>query len=55
MNKSVAESPSYGPKTQEGVGIFLREYPQYAARGVVHDVAIGPKGWAALFKLAYGK
>jgi hypothetical protein len=55
MNKSVAESPSYGPKTQESVGIFHRKYPQYAAQGSTWDVEIGPKGWAALFKLAYGK
>jgi N-acetyl-anhydromuramyl-L-alanine amidase AmpD len=55
MNKSVAESANYGPKTQEGVGIFHRKYPQYAAQGSSWDVEIGPKGWAALFKLAYGK
>jgi hypothetical protein len=55
MNKSVPESDVYGPKTQESVGIFLRKYPQFAAKGVAHDVAIGPKGWAYLFKLAYGK
>ncbi|WP_326827356.1 peptidoglycan recognition protein family protein [Streptomyces sp. NBC_01751] len=55
MNKSVPESANYGPKTQLGVSLFLRRYPQYAAKGVAHDVAIGPKGWAALFNLAYGK
>ncbi|MFC7979517.1 N-acetylmuramoyl-L-alanine amidase [Streptomyces cinereoruber] len=55
MNKSVPEADNYGPKTQEGVGIFHRKYPQYAAKGSTWDVAIGPKGWAALFSLAYGK
>ena len=55
MNKSVPESDNYGPKTQEGVGLFLRKYPQYASQGSTWDVAIGPKGWAFLFTLAYGK
>lgn len=55
MNKSVAESDNYGPKTQESVGLFLRKFPQFAAKGVAHDVAIGPKGWAFLFNFAYGK
>jgi hypothetical protein len=55
MNKSVPESDNYGPKTQEGVGLFLRKFPQYASQGSTWDVEIGPKGWAALFKLAYGK
>jgi len=53
MNKGVPESDNYGPKTQESVGLFHRKYPQYAAKGSTWDVAIGPKGWAALFKLAY--
>ncbi|MFI8237611.1 N-acetylmuramoyl-L-alanine amidase [Streptomyces sp. NPDC085866] len=55
MNKSVPESDNYGPKTQYGVGLFHRKHPQYAAQGSTWDVAIGPKGWAALFTLAYGK
>jgi N-acetyl-anhydromuramyl-L-alanine amidase AmpD len=55
MNKSVPESDNYGPKTQESVGLFHRKFPQYAAQGSTWDVAIGPKGWAALFKRAYGK
>ncbi|MCP9207800.1 N-acetylmuramoyl-L-alanine amidase [Streptomyces sp. NEAU-Y11] len=55
MNKSVPESDNYGPKTQEGVGLFLRKYPRYASQGSTWDVAIGPKGWAYLFTLAYGK
>jgi hypothetical protein len=55
MNKSVPESDNYGPKTQEGVGLFHRKFPKYAAQGSTWDVAIGPKGWAALFTRAYGK
>ncbi|MFC9231045.1 N-acetylmuramoyl-L-alanine amidase [Streptomyces decoyicus] len=55
MNKSVPESDNYGPKTQEGVGLFLRKYPRFASQGSTWDVAIGPKGWAYLFTLAYGK
>lgn len=55
MNKSVAESDNYGPKTQESVGIFHRKYPQFAAKGSTWDVAIGPKGFAHLLTLAYGK
>ncbi|MFD9368542.1 N-acetylmuramoyl-L-alanine amidase [Streptomyces sp. NPDC060020] len=54
MNKSVPESDNYGPKTQEGVGLFHRKFPQYAGKGSTWDVAIGPKGWAALFNRAYG-
>ncbi|MEV6730555.1 N-acetylmuramoyl-L-alanine amidase [Streptomyces sp. NPDC051364] len=54
MNKGIAESDNYGPKTQEGVGVFHRKFPQYAAKGSTWDVAIGPKGWAALFNRAYG-
>ncbi|KUL35736.1 hypothetical protein ADL12_19640 [Streptomyces regalis] len=55
MNKSVPLSDHYGPKTQEGVGLFHRRFPQYAKRGSSWDVAIGPKGWAALNKMAYDK
>ncbi|MBT2541392.1 N-acetylmuramoyl-L-alanine amidase [Streptomyces sp. ISL-44] len=54
MNKSVPESDNYGPKTQEGVGLFHRKFPQYAGKGSTWDVVIGPKGWAALFNRAYG-
>jgi GH25 family lysozyme M1 (1,4-beta-N-acetylmuramidase) len=55
LNASVPESPNYGPKTQGGVARFHNAHPQYRAVGSTHDVAIGPKGWAALFRLAYGK
>ncbi|MFF4751835.1 GH25 family lysozyme [Streptomyces sp. NPDC001270] len=55
MPKSVEESPNYGPQTQAAVAKFHDAHPQYKVAGVKHDVAIGPKGWAALFRLAYGK
>ncbi|MFI5993172.1 GH25 family lysozyme [Streptomyces sp. NPDC051362] len=55
MAASVAESPHYGPKTEAAVAAFHNAHPQYRAKGTTHDVAIGPKGWAALFRLAYGK
>jgi N-acetyl-anhydromuramyl-L-alanine amidase AmpD len=55
MNKSVPESDNYGPKTQEAVGVFHQKHPQFASKEKPWDVAIGPKGWAYLFTLAYGK
>jgi GH25 family lysozyme M1 (1,4-beta-N-acetylmuramidase) len=55
MSASVVESPRYGPKTQGAVARFHNAHPKYRAAGVAHDVAIGPRGWAALFRLAYGK
>ncbi|UIX33535.1 glycoside hydrolase family 25 protein [Streptomyces sp. GQFP] len=55
MSKSVAESPHYGPATQAGVIAFHNAHPRYRAAGKKSDPAIGPKGWAALFSLAYGK
>ncbi|AVH58373.1 MULTISPECIES: glycoside hydrolase family 25 protein [Streptomyces] len=55
MAKSVPESPNYGPKTQAAVAKFHNAHPQYRAAGKSYDPAIGPKGWAALFRLAYGK
>ncbi|WP_405948886.1 glycoside hydrolase family 25 protein [Streptomyces prunicolor] len=55
MAKSVAEAPNYGPKTQAGVVKFHNAHPTYRAKGKASDPAIGPKGWAALFRLAYGK
>lgn len=55
MSTSVPESPHYGPKTEGGVARFHNAHPQFRAAGVAHDVAIGPRGWAALFRLAYGK
>ena len=55
MAKSVPESPNYGPKTQAGVAKFHNAHPQYRAKSKTSDPAIGPKGWAALFRIAYGK
>ncbi|MFH9430229.1 GH25 family lysozyme [Streptomyces sp. NPDC017615] len=55
MAASVKESPNYGPQTQAAVAKFHNAHPQYRAEGVKHDVAMGPRGWAALFRLAYGK
>lgn len=55
MPKSVAEADNYGPQTQAAVGKFHSAHPQYRAKGKSYDPAIGPKGWAALFRLAYGK
>ncbi|EFL21905.1 N-acetylmuramoyl-L-alanine amidase [Streptomyces himastatinicus ATCC 53653] len=55
MSKSVKESPNYGPATQAAVAKFHNAHPQYRAKGTTHDVKIGPKGWGALFRLAYGK
>ncbi|HEX5568485.1 MAG TPA: LysM peptidoglycan-binding domain-containing protein [Streptomyces sp.] len=55
MPKSVKESPSYGPRTQAAVVEFHNRFPQFRAKGVTRDPAIGPKGWAHLFTLAYGK
>ncbi|HEY1175630.1 MAG TPA: glycoside hydrolase family 25 protein [Phytomonospora sp.] len=55
MAKTVKESPNYGPATQTAVAKFHNAHPTYRAKGTTHDVKIGPKGWAALFRLAYGK
>lgn len=55
MPKSIKESPNYGPQTQAGVVRFHNANPQYRAKGVKSDPAIGPKGWAPLHRLAYGK
>jgi hypothetical protein len=48
-------SDTYGPRTQAGVGRFFDAHPQFRSAGKPHDVAIGPRGWAYLFTLAYGK
>ncbi|HEX5541973.1 MAG TPA: LysM peptidoglycan-binding domain-containing protein [Micromonospora sp.] len=55
MPKSVQESPNYGPATQAAVIRFHNENPQFRAKGATRDPAIGPRGWAHLFALAYGK
>lgn len=51
-DKDLADT--YGPRTQTAVGKFLAAHPQFRSKGKPHDVAIGPKGWAYLFTLAYG-
>jgi hypothetical protein len=43
-------TPFYGGNTEEAVARYLAKYPAYASRA--HDVAIGPKGYANLQKLA---
>ncbi|MFI5799077.1 glycoside hydrolase family 25 protein [Streptomyces sp. NPDC051677] len=46
-------SDTYGPGTQAGVGHFFAAHPEFRSQGKPHDVAIGPRGWAYLFTLAY--
>ncbi|WP_371795973.1 N-acetylmuramoyl-L-alanine amidase [Streptomyces sp. NBC_01718] len=55
LAKSVPEADNYGPQTQAAVARFHNAHTQYRAKGTTHDPAIGPKGWAALHRLAYGK
>ncbi|WP_437033551.1 LysM peptidoglycan-binding domain-containing protein [Streptomyces althioticus] len=55
MPKSVVEADNYGPRTQAAVIEFHNRHTQYRAKGVTRDPAIGPKGWAYLHRLAYGK
>ncbi|MFF7146036.1 peptidoglycan-binding protein [Streptomyces nodosus] len=55
MASSVVEADNYGPKTQAAVTKFHNAHPQYRSAGKTSDPAIGPKGWAYLFTLAYGK
>jgi len=56
MPKSVRENANYGPQTQAAVVRFHNSSygKKYKARGVRNDPRIGPKGWAALFRKAYG-
>ncbi|MFD3572798.1 N-acetylmuramoyl-L-alanine amidase [Streptomyces sp. NPDC058644] len=55
LAKSVPEADAYGPQTQAAVAKFHNAHPAYRASGTRHDPAIGPRGWAALHRLAYGK
>lgn len=48
-------SDHYGTRTEGGVGRFYDAHPQFRSKGKPHDVAIGPRGWACLFRLAYGR
>jgi hypothetical protein len=53
MAASVVESDHYGPRTEASVAAFNKA-KGFNSRGVTYDTGIGPKGWAALMKLAYG-
>jgi hypothetical protein len=53
LGKSVALSDNYGPATQAAVIGFNKKHGLNSP-GVTNDPAIGPKGWALLFTLAYG-
>ncbi|MFD7067147.1 GH25 family lysozyme [Streptomyces sp. NPDC059913] len=55
MPSSVKEADNYGPQTQAAVARFHNAHPSYRAAGKSHDPAIGPKGWAYLFRTAYAK
>ncbi|QCX77679.1 N-acetylmuramoyl-L-alanine amidase [Streptomyces sp. YIM 121038] len=55
LAKSVPEADAYGPQTQTAVAKFHNAHPAYRAAGKSHDPAIGPRGWAALHRLAYAK
>lgn len=52
LDKSVPLSDNYGPKTQSAVAGFNKKHNLNSV-GVSYDPAIGPKGWAKLFTLAY--
>lgn len=54
LSPNVVESDHYGPLTQAAVAGFNAKHGMNT-RGVEHDVAIGPHGWALLMSLAYGK
>jgi hypothetical protein len=53
MDKSVTLADNYGPLTQAGVAGFNKKH-NLNDIGVNYDPAIGPRGWALLFTLAYG-
>jgi LysM repeat protein len=55
MPKSVVSADNYGPATQAAVAKFLNAHPQFKEVGKTYDPSIGPKGWAYLFRAAYGK
>jgi hypothetical protein len=59
MPSSVRENVNYGPRTQNAVARFHNANPQFKSRDrrgrrLKRDVRIGPKGWAFLFRRAYG-
>jgi hypothetical protein len=53
MGESVELADNYGPVTQKGVAGFNTKHGLNDT-GKTYDPAIGPKGWALLFTLAYG-
>jgi hypothetical protein len=55
MPKSVVSADNYGPQTQNAVAKFLNAHPQFKEVGKTYDPSIGPKGWAYLFRMAYGR
>ncbi|MGW1151963.1 peptidoglycan recognition protein family protein [Streptomyces rubiginosohelvolus] len=55
MSKGIPEADNYGPATQAAVARFHQAHPAYRAAGKHYDPAIGPRGWAALHTIAYGK
>lgn len=54
MPKNTPESDHYGPLTENGVAGFNRKHG-FNSHGVSWDTAIGPRGWALLMTLAYGR
>lgn len=55
MSAAIAEADTYGPATQAAVARFHQAHPAYRGAGLHYDPAIGPKGWAALHTIAYGR
>ncbi|MFD3902963.1 N-acetylmuramoyl-L-alanine amidase [Streptomyces sp. CB04723] len=55
MSRNIPEADSYGPATQAATARFHQAHPAYRAAGKHYDPAIGPRGWAALHTIAYGK
>ncbi|MFD5901712.1 N-acetylmuramoyl-L-alanine amidase [Streptomyces microflavus] len=55
MSRNIPEADTYGPATQAAVARFHQAHPAYRAAGRHYDPAIGPRGWAALHTIAYGK
>lgn len=47
-SKNDALSDNYGPKTRRAVVKFHNKHPEFSSKP--QDAAIGPKGWAFLFK-----
>ncbi|MET9923338.1 MULTISPECIES: N-acetylmuramoyl-L-alanine amidase [unclassified Streptomyces] len=55
MSQGIPEADNYGPATQAAVARFHQAHPAYRATGRHYDPAIGPRGWAALHTIAYGR